>query len=241
MKVFTIDFGAGRAALAVRVGQPGELPAALHDLGLGTPRPVVTVVGGAGGMTAADLDGLRAVMAEGVIPAIHDSGATVVDGGTDAGVMRLMGRARNGFPLVGVAAAATVTLPGGATAAAGAAPLEPHHSHFVLTPGREWGAEAPWIVDVAARVADPHPAVTVLVNGGRIAYDDAARALRAGRAVLVLAGSGRAADRIAGAREGECGNDPATRIAGSPLVHIVQISDTAAVRARLRTLLTPPS
>ncbi|GAA2581923.1 hypothetical protein GCM10010435_69350 [Winogradskya consettensis] len=239
--MFTIDFGGTRTALAARVDGPADLAAALHEFGFATPRPVVTVVGGAGGMTGDDLDQLGSVVAEALLPAIHASGATVIDGGTDAGVMRLMGRSRNGFPLVGVAAAGTVALPGEPAPSADAAALEPHHTHFVLAPGHEWGAEVPWLADVATRVAGGSAALTVLINGGRIAYDDAEHSLRAGRPLLVLEGSGRTADEIAAARLGDRRNDLATRIAGSPLVHIVQISDTTAVGDRMGTLLTASS
>ena len=53
-------------------------------------RPVLVSVGGAGGMTPDDL----AVMAkalERIIPALDRWGAAIVDGGTESGVMKVMG------------------------------------------------------------------------------------------------------------------------------------------------------
>ncbi len=70
----------------------------------------------------------------------------VVDGGTDAKVMGLMGRARNearaDFPLIEVARASVVTLPHQSLQGARTLEVEPHHTHFLLVPGSRWGDEA---------------------------------------------------------------------------------------------------
>ncbi|WP_250007334.1 hypothetical protein [Actinoplanes sp. M2I2] len=255
--VFTLDFGDGRRAPAARVADRNGLEAAVRAFGLSGPRPVVAVVGGAGGMTGADLDRLGSVVARAVLPVLAATGAVVVDGGTDAGVMRLMGRARDdfplsgvaagfplsgvaaGFPLIGVAAERTVILPGQAAGPGDRAPLEPHHSHFLLVPGTRWGQEVPWLADTATVVAGAAPSVTLLINGGAIAVDDAAESLRAGRPVLVLAGSGRTADRISAARGGERGDERVDRLADHPDVHLADGSDPEAVRKSLSALLRP--
>jgi hypothetical protein len=166
-----------------------------------------------------------------------------VDGGTNAGVMRLLGEAHAagaaGFPLVGVAAEGTVRVPGRPTPRDDAADLEPHHTHFILVPGSEWGAEASWIALTASCLAGPAPSVTVLVNGGDIAYEDAEFSLRAGRAILAIRGSGRAADEIAAAVRGEPADPRARGIAESDLVSYMDVENPSAVRdavtAALRT------
>src|SRR5690349_13118180 len=80
-------------------------------------RPVVALVGGASGMDERTQLELAGVLRDAVVVAVDRRGAAVVDGGTDAGVMRMIGRARaeraGTFPLVGVAVEATVRLPGG--------------------------------------------------------------------------------------------------------------------------------
>ena len=115
--------------------------------------------------------------------------------------MRLVGKARAAaqatFPLVGVAAEGTVVIPGGVPAREDAYPLEPNHSHFVLVPGSEWGDEVPWLGRVAEALAGSAPTATVLVNGGDVARRDVDASVQAGRAVVVVAGSGRAADELA--------------------------------------------
>jgi hypothetical protein len=77
-----------------------------------------------------------------ILSALDGWGAAIVDGGTDSGVMRVMGRVRDAtsasFPLIGVAAMGNVIAPG-IRAQPDAAELEPHHTHFVLVPGAVWG------------------------------------------------------------------------------------------------------
>lgn len=226
-----------------RVESEEDLPAVLDRLGLRRGRPVLVLVGGAGGMDEDQVRALAAVLERAVLPAVADHDAAVVDGGTDSGVMRAIGMARStggaGFALVGVAAEGTVRAPGQRTSPIGdAADLEPHHSHVVLVPGRAWGGESWWIGEVADAIAAGSPSVTILANGGEISFDDVRGSLDRGRPVLVLAGTGRTADEVAAAR-GVAGADPrATRIAGSPLTTILPVHDLASIRAAVVTALT---
>jgi len=130
----------------------------------------------------------------------------VVDGGTNAGVMAMMGQARTQikgtFPLLGVAAVDTVELtlnPGRPKNDAQRAALEPHHTHIILVPGQHWGAESPWLAQVATVLARGHPSVTILINGGQISRQDVDYSLRAKRPVIVVAGTGRLADELVAA------------------------------------------
>jgi hypothetical protein len=226
----------------VRVDHVDELPAALELVGLAPDLAVVVIVGGAGGMGENDLRIVGDVLRDAVVPVVERHAAIVVDGGTDSGVMRLIGRARSAagarFPLVGVAAAGTVVIPGDSgPTSPDAAPLEPHHTVFVLVPGTNWGDEAPWISDIASLAAGRRPSVTVLINGGQIAFSDAQGSLDRGRPVVVLAGTGRTADAIAEALTGR-GDDPrAAAIAASPLTSVVDVAAPDAVRAALEAAL----
>jgi SLOG in TRPM, prokaryote len=226
----------------VRVEDGDNLPAKLAQAGLTPGLTVVVIVGGVGGMDEQDLRSVADVLRDAVVPVVERHAAIVVDGGTDSGVMRLIGRARSaagaGFPLVGVAAAGTVVVPGSdGPTLPDAAPLEPHHTLFFLVPGEEWGKEAPWISDIASLVAGSGPSVTVLINGGQIAYSDAEGSLAKGRPVVVLAGTGRTADAIAEALAGEGGDPRAAAIAASPLTSVVDIAAPDAVRAALEAAL----
>ena len=193
----TLAFPSGRRARAVRVRDEPELGDALAAFGLQGDRPALVLVGGADDLP--DSEGLGPLFAE-VVALAERLGAAVVDGGTDAGIMRLAGEAhaaaRATCPLVGVAAEGTVVLPGAASGRDDA-PLEPNHTHFVFVPGSEWGDEVPWIGWVAAALAGRAPSATLLVDGGHVSRRDVEASVRAGREVVVVAGSGRLADELA--------------------------------------------
>jgi hypothetical protein len=213
-----------------------ELPSRLPELGLRRPRPVVVLVGGADGLGDARLARLRPLFEEGLAPLADSLGACVIDGGTDAGVMAMVGRARAklgaSFPLVGVAASGTVEPADSTGGRTGTSSLEPNHTHLVLVPGTRWGEESPWLAEVATWLAGDDPSVTVVVNGGEVTLDDAARSVDAGRPVLVVAGSGRAADELAAALRAPAQDRRAARLAASGLVQAVELDDGPHAMAR---------
>jgi hypothetical protein len=235
------ELAGNAAAPHIRIVGTDEIPAALDRAGLRRGRVVVVLVGGAAGMGERDLEAVAEVLDNEVVPLVERRDAVVIDGGTDSGVMRLIGRARSAsggrFPLVGVAAEGTVVLPGAGTASPDAAELEPNHTLFLIVPGTQWGDEARWIMDVARVVAGDRSSVTLLVNGGQISYDDVAASLDSGRPVVVLAGSGRTADAIAEARAGHGGDYRAVEIAASPLTRVVDAGEAGAVAAAIEAAL----
>jgi hypothetical protein len=204
----------------VRVDQVSELADALDQLGVRRGRPVVVLVGGAGGMTAGQFGLVRSLLRD-LMPVLIRRGAAVVDGGTDSGVMKAIGElSTDSVALIGVAAEGSL----------GGTPLEPHHAH-VLVPGESWGDESPWIAEVASVVSGAHPAVTLLVNGGEVTYDDAAQSIDRKRALVVLAGTGRTADTIASAAAGLVDEPRAASIAAAHFTHVVTAEDFVAVVA----------
>jgi hypothetical protein len=225
-----------------RIARARDIPDELAKMQLLPARPVLVLVGGAGGMDQDDVHALDAVLRQAVLPAVDRLGAAVVDGGTDSGVMRVIGRARAAagatFPLVGVAAEGTVVVPAGARPIDDAANIETNHTHLVLVPGRAWGAESPWIAQVADVLAAGKPSVTLLVNGGEIAYDDVRSSLERHRPVMVLAGTGRTADAIASARDAPVADPRAARIARSRLTTVVSIQDIDRIRNAVLAALT---
>ena len=224
----------------VRVERSEELAAALLTLGIPFRRPVVVVVGGAGGLDPADYASLEPLFTEGIVPVINELGGVAVDGGTDSGVMRLLGRSRlmksGAFPLVGVVSAGTVTLPG-MPARDDLARMEPHHTQFVIVPGDEWGSEVPWIAETATVLASGAPSVTVLINGGEISYVDVEQSIAHRRRVVVLAGSGRTADQFDAALRGQPADGRAEALVMSGLVSSVHASDPSELRKVLEFVL----
>jgi hypothetical protein len=131
-----------------------------------------------------------------------------------------------------------VALPG-EPAGSDTAALEQRHTGFVLVPGDKWGEESPWLADVATRLADGKPSLTLVIEGGSITYDDVENSLARRRPVLVLAGSGRTADAIAGtATDQRYADDTrARRIVDSRLIRVARLGDAAGVAAVLDELL----
>jgi hypothetical protein len=182
------------------VDQINDVTQFLAATGLSTPRMTLVIVGGASGLDddqQAQLDGLfRRVLA----PLAQEMQLYVVDGGTDAGVMRLMGQARtaiNGsFSLIGVAPRSLVNLPDHPASHPDASTLEPNHTHCLLVPGEQWGDESRWIAEVATHLSGEHESMTILINGGSVTVRDAYASVAAGREIVIVAGTGRVADDI---------------------------------------------
>jgi hypothetical protein len=206
-KLLQFTFNNGKIASAVQVQQLTELPQAIEEMGLQVARPTLVVVGGASKMREAEFLQIQRLFIEVLAPVAENLGAYVVDGGTDAGVMRLMGEARTQigakFTLIGVA---------------------PNHSHFLLVPGSNWGDESPWLAQLATVLANGAPSVTILINGGEITFQDALQNVNAKRLVIVMADSGRTADILAGALHGETTDERAIELAKSGIVHYINLS-----------------
>ncbi len=226
----------GCPARAVRVEQWQELADAIASLGLATARPTLVLVGGASKISPPDYIRLQQIFTEMLAPLAQILGLTVVDGGTDAGIMQLMGQARDrhgaSFPLVGVAAAGTVVLPDGSASNPDAAPLEPHHSHFILVPGSNWGDESPWLAQTATVLAGNAPSVTLAINGGEVTWQDVRCSVEARRTTLVLAGSGRTADKLAAGLRGETSDDRARPLIASGSIRAIDLRDDLKVLER---------
>lgn len=149
---------------------------------------MLVVVGGAAGVDDALLGRLRPVFWDHILPAVEATRAAVVDGGTNAGVMRATGdmHGDSGWPLIGVIAESVFD----------ADMIEAHHTDVLVVPGQTWGDESPWIAQVASVLAGPFPSVTLLVNGGEIAQRDVDESLRLDRRIIVALGTGRLADDL---------------------------------------------
>jgi len=222
----------------VRVEAIDELPRAVSELEVGG-RSALVVVGGASGMSRREIRRLAPLFGDVLAPLAQQIGATVIDGGTDTGVMRLIGSARGEggfqFPLIGVIVDELASYPSALRAEA--VDLEPNHTHFVLVPGSKWGEEASWLAMLATVVAGSGGSATILVNGGEIAMADVRHSINAGRHVVVLDGSGGTADAVAAAVRGEQADPSVAALAASGIVHVVDSRDRNELAWLLNDLL----
>jgi hypothetical protein len=171
----------------------------------------VFLSGGAAGMAQPVRRRARALLD--ALPVLVTRGLRIAvgDGGTGAGLMKEAGLARrrggNTFPLIGVAPAPEIT-------AASPWGVDPNHSHLVAVDRPEWtpiagdrdrgfwGSETDAMFELFDRLAFERASVALLINGGAIALQEVARHGASGRRIVVVTGSGRGADAIAGRVQG---------------------------------------
>ena len=149
------------------------------------------------------------LVGRGLLRAAKEAGALCIVRGSAGGLASLVGRAvaeMNHAPLLlGVAPAARLRLPespaDAPSEAADAAddPLEapaPGLSHLLLTPGADWGSELRLKAELAQTLAAGKPVLMVLIGGGATANAEVLQAVRRRWPVLLVKGSGGAADDL---------------------------------------------
>lgn len=222
----TIVFAAGLSLLALAPQAPGPASPAPASPATGEPRviaarqahlernpalraliesvhrdadAIVVLSGGASKMSDAKQRELLAMFgALGMLA--KERRIAVGDGGTKAGIMEAAGQARlasgRAFPLIGVAPAREI-------APAGSTPVDPNHSHLVAVDDPElpkssasWGFETATMYWLFGRFAEGRNSVAIVANGGGITLHEIAANAEAGRPMILIEGSGRAADAV---------------------------------------------
>lgn len=227
-----------RQSLKISIHADSDIEQALFKLGLELDRAVIVIIGGAGGIQREDwepiLDAVKTIA-----KIAQDNNAVVIDGGTESGIMSAIGkiRAENNyiFPLIGIAAEGTVKWPGRKLSirqrisfSQNAGNLDPNHTHFILVPGTNWGDESSWIAEIASQLAGNYPSLAILINGGIISREeDVPNNLKAGRTVLVIKGTGRAADELA------------AHPLETDLMPVIHVNDLTKLTEYVRDLLQP--
>lgn len=243
--------------MTYRVGSMEQFGAAVHFLAE-RPKPVITLVGGAGGF--ADSAAGRPLFDAIVRSAARHSGMLAFGGGK-SGALQYLGEAKARLidrgeieefkpPLVGVIAEGTLALPGERYDPDARVPAQPDQEVLIIVPGDRWGDESRALAGFGVAASRAHGSATVLVNGGGITILDAVHRLesatRDDQVLFVVAGSGRAADAIAQAhRDLAHGRRPdlsghgltpeneqrVARVAADPRTHVVH--DAAELEAAI--------
>lgn len=200
-----IHFANGNSARRVTVSPELDTARVIRALSLPPARSLLLLIGGADEMDPALGERLQQLFGRGLVPAAAECGALILDGGTQTGIMALIGKgvAERGHPspLIGVAPAGRVTFPGDSSHGPDGprTALDPNHSHFVLVHGEDWGCETNMLCRLASALGANVPVLVVLVNGGALTKDEVLRAVRRHWPIAVVQGSGRLADEIAAA------------------------------------------
>ena len=245
MRKNAITFANGNRALVITVTRGASAKAIIDALEIASPRAVILLFGGAAGLDDSRKAHLTSLFANGIAPVAVDLGALIVDGGTQSGVMAMIGEAAAQHPrncqLLGIAPAGKVTYPGRPNKLGGedGVPLEPNHSRFILAKSNEWGGETGTIFKIAR--AFNAPTVAILVNGGAITADEALQSVRNGWQLLVIEGSGRFADELSAAvRDGQVAKSAeVTEVARSGRVTLFHVEDAAQrLRDELHRMLS---
>ncbi|MEM6282155.1 MAG: hypothetical protein AAF787_08185, partial [Chloroflexota bacterium] len=168
----TITFPNNNRAQMLEAPPYADASEVMGALGFTQPTPAIFISGGASAMSDEEMAKTHALIEDGIARFAADHRIVVIDGGTDTGIMQMMGRARKTyhyrFPLIGCAPAGKVTYPGKADTDA-TTTLEPNHSHFVLIDGDYWGGESDMIVGLTRSFTHGVlPACGILINGGKI-------------------------------------------------------------------------
>ena len=183
----------GALARAVNISEDKEIQSALAELEIPHPNTVIVLVGGAGGVGFWDKFPMRKAIRI-IAELAEETQSVVLDGGTQAGIMKEIGKQRKqnklSFPLVGVIFDSLLMKEKPESI------LDPNHTHFFLIPGEDWGDESAWISKIATAIAADQKSITILVNGGNISKTDVEYSLLENRPAVVMRGTGRMADEI---------------------------------------------
>lgn len=178
-----------------------SLASVLDELAIPRGRPVLVVVGSADRERSEEIQDAQRLLIEAVVaPVCRDEGAVVVSGGTDSGVMAVLGRAmREHAPdtvLVGVAPNGRLRGYGAGSNEVGAAWPEPHH-RLIRVAGETWGSEGPTLVRVAERIVGRSGVVVLALGGGDGTSREIALAARRRWPVILMTGCGGASENLA--------------------------------------------
>jgi hypothetical protein len=193
MLVRQISLKRGVNVRAVNITDDKEIQEALTQLEIPQPKPVIVLVGGAGGIGWWDQFPMGKAIRI-VARLAEETGSVVVDGGTQAGIMKEIGKQRKrnkfSFPLIGVVFDSLLMKEKPESI------LDPNHTHFFLIPGEDWGDESAWISKIATVIAGDQKSITILINGGQISRSDVGYSVLEDRPTFVMRGTGRMADEI---------------------------------------------
>jgi SLOG in TRPM, prokaryote/SMODS and SLOG-associating 2TM effector domain 1/Protein of unknown function (DUF4231) len=189
-----------QAVLATKNENCGEI---LQALTISQPTALLIVIGGANNLDDSTKTTLQPLFRNGIAATATEIDALILDGGTKSGIMELMGQGvaeQEHHPaLLGIAPEGKVCYQAQQTnvVSEGKTTLDPHHSHFILVKGEEWGDETSIMFGIAHELGKHSPVVTVLANGGNVAKQEVLQSVQHGWPIVVITDTGQLADSLA--------------------------------------------
>jgi hypothetical protein len=201
IKTHNIVFPNNNPAQIVKVHNKTSAESILTVLDIKRLKSLILVFGSAKELDDTIKPRLVHLLNRGLIPAAIEKEAIVIDGGTKAGIMELVGKGMIDLEktpiLLGVAPTGKVTYPGDSEVNINdKAQLDPNHSHFVLVESNEWGGETKKLYELAKALVKNIPVVTVLVGGGEISKNEVLMSVRQGWPIIVIENTGSLANQI---------------------------------------------
>jgi hypothetical protein len=177
----------------------------INALNLKPPRAMILIFGGAANNLEPSSNSYLEQIFAYIAQLAADIDGLIVDGGTETGVMKLIGQKAaevqsNPPQILGIAPMERVTYPGGQAIqiAEDRASLEPNHSHFVLVQGSRWGDETDKMFEIIGALGDELiPTVVILAGGGEISKREILHSVRHGLPIIVIENTGQLSDEIA--------------------------------------------
>jgi hypothetical protein len=163
--------------------------------------PVVVILGSADTLTEAQEVLIEKALRVMIAPSASERSAIVIDGGTDSGVMRLVGltfnEAGSNCRLVGVVPEAKLIVDAqGEHQDDDRARPAPCHDDIILTGGDEWGSELTALIGIVERLTADAPVLVIVAGGGDHTRREFEVAQDRGWPTLVLTRTGGTADRL---------------------------------------------
>lgn len=199
-----IQFLNGHCASSVVAPLGADVKEILDALNIQRPGALIMIAGATSELSEEITSHLAQLCSLGIMPTVNKKNAMIIDGGTQVGIIKLIGLSANEWGhrlnLLGITCAGLVTYPGGPSIKEElrdmSAPLDPNHSHFVLVQTEIWGRETETMYALAQLISKGIPVITLVINGGNIAKNEVLYSVRHGWPLLIIEGTGRLADEI---------------------------------------------
>ncbi len=190
----TIEFANGNKARFLRTSASADVNDIISVLDLSHCKSILIINGRTSELDSQAENRLKDIFKH-LAKFIHQESITVVTGGSNAGLFQLFGQAIGQAggpeaPLVGVTVSGL----------AGIHRLEPHHTHFILVEGNEWGDETSIMYNLVSVLANFRPCLALFAGGGKITLLEMLQNVSQNREMILVEGIGGITEAIIDAK-----------------------------------------